>query len=149
MSDFGDRIASEAKKFADAKVPYRHRGVTMRGCDCTGLLIGILNNMGLLKNYKLRKYKFDWNLHAGAIPIILDEILQYGDIVDTKEPGDVLVFRFGKCDAHCGIHVGNNQFIHSVVTAKCCQYGITVNSPWSKRLTKIVRPNEEKLRRLK
>ncbi|GAH75445.1 unnamed protein product, partial [marine sediment metagenome] len=44
----GREIAEEARKWADAKVPYRHRGVTNEGCDCSGLLIGVMQKLGCL-----------------------------------------------------------------------------------------------------
>jgi len=146
MSDLQTKFVEEVINWANKKVPYRHRGVTENGCDCTGLIIGVLNKLGFLKDFKLRKYKYDWNLHAGACDIITDELLRVGDFVsDEMKQGDILIFRFGKCNAHAGIFIGGNQFVHSVVNSGYCRFGIIKNSPWSKRITGVIRLNEEKI----
>ena len=145
MMDIRTRFAEEATEWANKKVPYRHRGITEDGCDCSGMIVGILQKLGKVKRFKLRKYKMDWNLHAGACDIITAELLKVGDFVDNMKIGDVLIFRFGKCDAHAGIYVGGNRFVHSVSTSKYCKFGMTKNSPWSKRLSGIIRLNDEKL----
>jgi cell wall-associated NlpC family hydrolase len=178
--NLGCWIAAEAKNWLG--VPYQHRGMTKRGCDCTGLLIGILQLLGYLPNYKLREYPKDWNLHAGAGDYIREEISKIADLVlktttivpnpqhtrqktggitenpgnDTSkinlghpmQPGDILLFRFGKCIAHCGILIDKKTFIHCYIGAgKACYSILAPQNQWSNRLVEIYRINENKLMR--
>lgn len=144
------QFAEEAIRWADLKVPYRHRGETDKGCDCTGLIIGILTKLNKLRNYKRVKYKYDWNIHAGASDIITEELLKIGDfVIDNPEVGDIFLFKFGKCNSHTGIIINDNTFIHSTGGANgYCRRAILKNSQWSSRLVGVIRLNEEKLSKL-
>ena len=145
-----NEIAELAITWAKLHVPYRHRGLTRKGCDCTGLIIGILRELKLLKEYTLPQYKFDWNLHAGASDIITAQLEKVADIVSKSsvQKGDLVVFRFGKCNAHVGIYIKDNLFVHSRAKQKC-KYGCLTNSEWSSRWTKTYRFNETKIGKLR
>lgn len=145
---FQERYAEEAIRWANIPVPFRHRGLTTRGCDCSGMLVGIAQVLGKLKSYKLRKYKFDWNLHSGACDIITTELDKFADRVTKSpmQPGDIPVFRFAKCNAHAGVFIKENLFIHSL-SHHCCKYGIIKNSQWSDRWTLTYRLSNEKMAR--
>lgn len=145
---FQERYAEEAVRWASIPVPYVHRGTTIRGCDCSGMLVGIAQVLGKLKNYKLRKYKFDWNLHKGACDIITVELEKFADLVQNSalQSGDIPVFKFGKCNAHAGIFIKKNLFVHSL-SHHCCQNGIIRNSQWSDRWTLTYRLSNEKMAR--
>ncbi len=140
-------FAQEARNWIDVK--YRHRGTTMRGCDCTGLLIGIARQLGYLRVYDLRNYPKDWNLHAGAGNYICEELERFGYEIPNSDcsDGDIPIFRFGKCLAHAGVIVDMSQrlMVHSFMTAKKCQYAILRNSIWSKRWMKTYRLSIEKM----
>jgi cell wall-associated NlpC family hydrolase len=130
-------------------VKYLHRSMTRLGCDCTGLLIGICQELGYVSKYILREYPPDWNLHSGAGNYIVEELEKVADEIPkskTKE-GDILVFRFAKCLAHTGILVNRNngKFIHCFVTAKKCCYGILNGSGFGKRWEKTYRMNPKKM----
>ena len=141
--------AKEAIKWVQAKVRYRHRGTTMQGCDCTGLLIGIARAIGYLGKYVLRMYPRDWNLHSGAGNYVVEELNRVGNEISNNETGngDILIFRFGKCLAHVGIVVNweKRLFVHSFFSAGYCKYGVLKNSMWSKRWVKTYRLNREKM----
>jgi len=146
VKTFQEKFADEAIKWANMKVPYRHRGTTTRGCDCTGLIIGIAQSLGKLQSYKLRRYKFDWNMHSGACDIITTELSNVADCVpkSSMQPGDILVFKFGKCNAHAGIFIGNRIFVHSIANF-CCQRSLLRQSQWSDRWVLTYRFNNEKM----
>lgn len=144
----GVEIARLAIEYADAKVPFEHRGTSRNGCDCTGLLIGICRELGYLKDYELRDYPYDWNLHAGASNYVIDELTKYAVEVPRSEAavGDIAVMRIGKCPAHCGIIVAPGPVIvHSLVTSKYCRKSVLRNSQWSERWIKTFRFCEAKL----
>ena len=144
--DISNAIADRAIEWAKDQVPYRHRGMTRRGCDCTGLIIGIARELKLLKSYTLPMYKMDWNLHNGASDIITRELERVAVLIPKEQlqRGDVVVFRFGKCNAHVGIYLENNLFIHSRAKQKC-KYGCLQKSEWGTRWTMIYRFNERKM----
>jgi len=147
MSELGAQLVKEVTKFVDAKVHYQHRGTSMFGCDCTGMIIGALRNLGYLKKYKLRKYKYDWNLHSKADNHIEEELMKFAKRVPNSliEPGDILLFRFGKCKAHVGV------FIKDVIMAHCwkdggkCCYTLLKDSPLSLRWVCSYRLDKDRL----
>ncbi len=148
-SKLGIKIAALAIEYADQRVPYRHRGMTRRGCDCTGLPIAICRELGFLREFVLRQYSSDWNLHAGAGNQVVEELGKFGVEIPNRQAavGDIAVMLFGKCPAHCGIIISPDLiFVHSLKTNKCCKKSVLKNSVWSSRWVKTFRLIEEKLR---
>jgi len=139
------QLCDIVKVWKDLKVPYQHRGTTRNGCDCTGLIIGALREMGYLKNYKLRIYPHDWNLHAKADNYIVEEISKFADKVIWPDIGDIVLFHFGKCIAHVGVIIEDGLFIHCNRTSKQCKVSKLGNSQWGKRVACFYRLNEDKL----
>jgi len=143
---FGERIVAEAKNWLGVK--YQHRGISKRGCDCTGLIIGVLQSLSYMPGYKLREYPKDWNLHAGAGDYIREEISKVADKVNdsSKQAGDILLFRFGKCIAHCGIFIGKAVFVHCYLgSGKVCKSVLAPQGQWNSRLAETYRINESRL----
>jgi len=143
----GEQLAVEAKQWVIDKVPYEHRGMTKKGCDCTGFLIGILQNLGYLTDFKMPYYPSDWNLHSGATERVINFLNKYGNEVDKNalQAGDILVFKFGRAECHTGIFLENYLFAHSYQSAQRCNYGVLKNSLWARRHTKTYRLNGELL----
>ena len=127
------KLIEEAKRWAKAKVPYRHMGTSMSGCDCTGLLIGVMKKLGYLKNFKLPFYPPDWNLHDGNINYLLQYLPKYANKVNNSEliPGDVLLFKFGRQLSHVGIYIGEDLFVHTYLT-RHTWYGRLKDSLWDR-----------------
>jgi len=136
-------IVKEALTWIDT--PYQHRSATKQGCDCTGLIIGVMQTLGYMKDYKLRNYPKDWNLHSMADNYIVDEIEKFTDKIFDMRSGDIVLFRFGKCIAHAGILLENKLFIHSHVKAKKCNVSLMKNNEWSKRFVGAYRFNLKKV----
>jgi len=148
--DISKEIADKAIEWQKLDIPYRHRGMTRRGCDCTGLIIGIARELKLLKSYSLPQYKMDWNLHAGASEIIVAQLERVADLVPNSElqRGDIVVFKWGKCNAHVGIYIKDGLFVHSRAKQKC-KYGYLENSEHATRWTKTYRFSERKMSKYK
>lgn len=145
QQDFRAEICRRAMEWVKANIKYRHRGYTRRGCDCIGLLLGILQEMGYMRNYVLPYYERGWE--RGEDPDILtrDFSPYYIEIIrEELLPSDILLFAFASRIIHSGIYLGDNLFVH-------CYQGSTVKvdtlklSPWTSRLVKIVRLDQEKL----
>lgn len=139
------RLCSIAKEWKDLGVHYEHRGTSRKGCDCTGLIIGTLQEMGYLKDYKLRNYPRDWNLHAKADNHIVEEVEKIADEIKVPDVGDLSLFTFGKCVAHIGIVIEHGLFIHSYMASEKVKVSSLWNSRWSKRIFGFYRLNEDKL----
>ena len=142
--DLNQKIAEKAMEWVKAKVPYRHRGMSRRGADCTGLLIGVMQELGYLKNYKLPFYSIDWCLHKGRENIVI-EVEKFAVEVPKRETkvGDVVLFKFGRCNAHAGILVEPSVVAHSYLEARKCMCSVMKNSMWEKRWVKTYRFDHE------
>jgi cell wall-associated NlpC family hydrolase len=144
---FGEQFAQQAIQWLD--VPYQHRACTRGGCDCTGLLLGVARELGYLKQYELRNYPQDWNLHGMADNYIAEQLGRFGHVVPNSHAatGDVLIFHLGKCLAHCGILVNAETMlmVHCYRTSRKVARAIVRNSKWSKLWRKSYRIDETKL----
>jgi cell wall-associated NlpC family hydrolase len=72
------------------------------GVDCGMLLVRVFVDSGLCAPFDPRPYAPDWHLHRGEeryLGFILDRCQERA----TPQPGDVAVFRYGRCYAHGGV----------------------------------------------
>lgn len=139
------RLCNIVKEWQKLGVVYEHRGITRKGCDCTGLVIGVLKEMGYLKIYKLRNYPPDWNLHAKADNFIVEELSKVAYVIETPSIGDLVLFYLGKCVAHVGVVIENSLFIHCHRNSKKCVISNLWNSEWTKRIFCFYRLDECRL----
>ena len=145
MMGLNERIVEEAIKWKGVK--YQHRSTTKQGCDCTGLVVGVMQALGYMKNYEMRNYPSDWNLHSMADNYILEEIKRFADRVVDMKSGDIILFRFGKCIAHAGILLENRLFIHNHKNAgKCNLSSLSGANKWARRFVGAYRFNIDKLK---
>jgi cell wall-associated NlpC family hydrolase len=94
-------VVKEARSWIGTR--YHNQGdIKGIGVDCGMLLVRVFVDTGLCEPFDPRPYADDWYLHRA-------EERYLGFIFDrTKEvaaplPGDVMVFRYGRCYAHGGI----------------------------------------------
>ena len=108
-----EQIVEEAKNWAG--IPYQHRSWTKNGCDCTGLLIGIMKAIGIGPNYEIRKYPIDWCLHGMADNHVVKELMKLATPISKSatKAGDVLIFKWGRCESHVGIKIKDDLFLHT------------------------------------
>lgn len=98
--------------------PY-HSGAKIKGVgiDCGQLLIAVHEDAGLLEIGECDPgyYSFEWHLHKHE-EIYLTLVKRYCDIVyDDTQPGDIALFKFGKCVSHGGIMIDETKLIHAYV----------------------------------
>ncbi|HXT06222.1 MAG TPA: hypothetical protein VN715_04715 [Roseiarcus sp.] len=83
--------------------PYHHmadlHGV---GVDCAMLLVRVFCDLGLVAPLDPRPYTRDWMLHRGD-ERYLGFVVASAREVEAPQPGDVILFRVGRCYAHGGI----------------------------------------------
>lgn len=93
--------------------PYHHMGRVKRaGVDCLTLLAEIYHAAGVIGHVELPFYPPDWHLHRDA-ERYLEGLMRYAREVARPQPGDVAVFRFGRCFAHGAVVTGWPGLIHA------------------------------------
>lgn len=102
-----DELSARARVVAAARewigTPYRHMAdVKGAGCDCAMLLVRVYCDLGLVARFDPRPYARDWHLHRGE-ERYLTFLLERARAVAAPLPGDVVLFRYGRCFSHGGI----------------------------------------------
>lgn len=95
------RVVAEARRWIGT--PY-HPGADVRGAgvDCGMLIVRVFVDTDLCAPFDPRPYAADWHLHRGE-ERYLGFVTTRCTEVDTVAPGDICVFRVGRCYAHGGI----------------------------------------------
>ena len=108
------RAAVLTEAIAWLRTPYHHMGrLKGGGIDCLMLLAEVYEAAGVIPHLEIPFYPPDWHLHRGA-ERYLDGLTQYAsEIEGPPEPGDAVLFRFGRCFAHGAIIIGWPRLIHA------------------------------------
>jgi len=140
MSYTREQITSEARTWEGTAYHNRAelKGV---GCDCIGLIIGVAKNTGLLRgDYSPGYYSADWHLHKNEERLV-GEVEAFGCTavpLDDRQPGDLLLFQFGRVCAHSALLLEDEQVIHAVRDfGKVVITGL--RGEWSARLRRVYR----------
>jgi len=100
--------------------PY-HTGARLKGAgvDCLTLLAEVFAEAGLIARPDIPHYPQDWHLHRNA-ERYLEGLLKYTAEIHTEpQPGDIVLWRFGRCFSHGAIVVKWPVIIHSYVGVGC------------------------------
>jgi NlpC/P60 family putative phage cell wall peptidase len=95
--------------------PYHHaQCVKGAGVDCAMILTDVYHKAGLIPLIDPRPYPPDWHLHRSA-ERYLGWVEQYADEIDENEaaPGDLVLFRFGRCVSHGAIVMSWPMVLHA------------------------------------
>lgn len=93
--------------------PYHHQGrIKGVGVDCATILCEVYEACGLIGHVDPRPYATDWHLHRSE-EVYLGWLTKFAREVDTPKPGDVMVWKFGRCFSHGGIMVDDKFVIHA------------------------------------
>jgi cell wall-associated NlpC family hydrolase len=121
-----NQAATRAAVVAEARswigTPY-HLGADVKGAgvDCAMILVRVFCDLGLVAPFDPRPYSNDWHLHRSEevyLRLLLErahETTQVG-----ARPGDVVLFRYGRCFSHGGIVTKREPFtmIHALASAR-------------------------------
>ena len=101
------------------RTPYHHMArVKGVGADCLTLLAEVYEKAGVIPHVEIPFYPPDWNLHRAA-ERYLEGVMRYAreaparDNPDPPQPGDIAVFKFGRCFAHGAIVLQWPRLIHA------------------------------------
>jgi cell wall-associated NlpC family hydrolase len=94
-------VVDEARSWLGT--PYHNQGdIKGVGVDCGMLLVRVFVDTGLCEPFDPRPYADDWYLHRSEeryLGFIFDRTKEVG----WPSPGDVMVFRYGRCYSHGGV----------------------------------------------
>jgi cell wall-associated NlpC family hydrolase len=82
------------------------------GVDCLTFVAEVYERAGVVRRVEIPFYPADWHLHRD-VERYVDGVLEYAREVETPQPGDVVLFRFGRCFAHGGIVIHWPRLIHA------------------------------------
>ncbi len=93
--------------------PYHHHArVKGAGVDCGMFIAEVLERTGVLPHLEPGAYDTDWHLHRGEEKY-LNMVSEHARKVDQPQPGDIAMFRYGRCASHGAIVVQWPEVIHS------------------------------------
>ncbi|WP_294538109.1 hypothetical protein [uncultured Rhodoblastus sp.] len=114
-----NRVVSEARKWI--LTPY-HNGADILGAgvDCGMLIVRVFVDLGLVPAFDPRPYDPDWMLHRDDEKY-LSFFSQRCARVIKPQPGDLALFRYGRCYSHGGIVTGADPvaIVHAYHDAGC------------------------------
>jgi cell wall-associated NlpC family hydrolase len=93
----------------------RKKGV---GVDCLTLLAEVYTEAGLIERPKIPHYSPDFFKHKGA-ELYLEGVLKYTHEVSVAKPGDIALWKYGRCFSHGAIVVRWPHIIHAHVGRTC------------------------------
>ena len=95
--------------------PYHHQGrVKGVGVDCATLLCEVYEAVGLIEHYDPGPYPPDWHMHQMG-QRYLEHIQKFCVQVTDPQPGDIVLYHFGKCISHAAIVIEWPTIIHSYI----------------------------------
>lgn len=106
-----EKIVAAAKEWL--RTPFHHNArIKGAGCDCLQLLIAVFSEVGLLNKTDFGDYTHDWHMHHNEEKY-LEGVMKHAKKVEAPQPGDVALFRFGRCVSHAAIVVDWPLVIHA------------------------------------
>ena len=129
-------VVAEAESWLGT--PYHHEArIKGHGVDCAQILVGVFANVGLIEPVTLPHYPMDWNLHRDE-ERYLDILgrytreIEHPSLCDPRAgaarqpagagnvlPGDIAIWKFGRCFSHGAIVVAWPVVIHAYVGSIC------------------------------
>lgn len=112
-----EQVVAEALTWL--KTPYHHQAhIKGVGVDCAQLLIEVYADAGVIERFDPRPYPPDWMLHRSE-ERYLGWVTKYAREVTAPLPGDMAVFRFGRCVSHAGIVTAWPTIVHAYIGLGC------------------------------
>lgn len=95
--------------------PWHHQArVKGGGVDCGQILAGVFHAAGLIPDVDAGEYPPDWHLHRAAEHYLGLVERFMARISGPPQPGDVVLYRYGRCISHGGIVVEWPLIVHSL-----------------------------------
>lgn len=102
-----------ASALAWRNTPFHHGGrVKGVGVDCLQLLIAVFSDVGLVADVDPGPYPWDWHMHKSEERYLMG-IAQHAVQTSDPQPGDIALFKFGKCVSHAAIVIDWPRVVHA------------------------------------
>ncbi len=122
-------------------IPYVEKGRDESGVDCWGLVRLIYKNE---LDINLPSFTTEYEISDNErLEELFAQYKEGWESTDTPEVGDVVMFRIFGYEAHIGICVGDNKFLH-VREGRDSAIESLDNPKWSKRITGFFKYSEKK-----
>lgn len=109
----GALIVEEATSWLGT--PYHHRArIKGAGVDCAMFPAEVYAARGLIEPVPELDYPHDWHMHQEA-ERYLSAVLDRGEETEATDPGNFLLYRWGKLYAHGAIIVRWPTIVHAVL----------------------------------
>lgn len=97
------------------------------GIDCSMLLVRAWVDAGVVEPFDPRPYPPDWHMHQSEERYLAWMSSVAKEIpAEERRPGDVVLFKFGRCFAHSGILVTKDTMVHAwAYDGKCSVCDLT------------------------
>lgn len=148
-----ERIVDAVRSWVST--PYHHAArVKGAGVDCGQLIIAAFEEAGAIPHTETGHYTCDWHLHRseerylGFVEKYLsrqDEV--YGEIALSARvredpsysvaPGDVLVWRVGRCYSHGGVVTSWPKFVHAYLPSGIVEEVSVIGTPMAERPMRV------------
>jgi cell wall-associated NlpC family hydrolase len=113
------RAAVVAEAATWLRTPYHHMGRAKgSGTDCLMLLAEVYEAADVIPHVEVPFYPPDWHLHRG-VERYIEGLTRYAREIangaddPSPQPGDAVLFKFGRCFAHGAIVVAWPRLIHA------------------------------------
>lgn len=129
------RVVAEAQSWLGT--PYHHRGrVKGAGVDCGMLLIEVFAAARVIEGFDPGYYPPDWHYHRSDEKY-LGWVEQYArPQLHGAQPGDIALFKFGRCISHGAIVIEWPTIIHAFLR-QGCRVGRADQAPLDGRLVGV------------
>ena len=118
-----EAVLAEARTWL--RTPYHHRGrVKGAGVDCATLLLEVYARVGLIPPTDVGHYPPDWHFHRDK-ERYLGWIQKFARRTENPRPGDIAMFKFGRCVSHGAIVTGWPDLIHAYFRLGCVMASAT------------------------
>jgi len=134
MGEQQERSAVVGEALSWIGTPYHHQGRAKGfGVDCGQILAAVYEAVGLIPHVEPEPYPHDWHIHRGE-ERYLGMVQSYAVPTDTPQPGDIALFKWGRCIAHGAIVTEWPRVIHSTIQLGVVEDDVESNADLKKRL---------------
>lgn len=134
------KFIEECRSWMDPPTKWMHGvGVKNYRSDCVHYTLGVAKAMGWIeKDYEIEPYPHDWALHQSKSRLA-EELHKHCHLVKKEDIkiGDLLLYKFGKCESHIAWFLGEGKAIHCVEEYGVVEYDF--NSEMTDELRSVVR----------
>lgn len=112
-----EQAVAEARSWLGT--PYHHQArVKGAGVDCGQLLLAVYAAIGVIPELEVGNYAFDWHIHRSE-EHYLGWVSKFAHQVETPKPGDIALFKFGRCVSHGAIVIEWPLVLHAYIGQGC------------------------------